>query len=53
VAALLVLLLATPSWGWIIAIVLILLAWELFIRYLVHRATPHEVIPAEPPSVQS
>jgi len=53
VVALLVLLLATPSWGWIIAIVLILLAWELFIRYLVHRATPHEVIPAEPPSVQS
>ena len=53
IVALLVLLLATPSWGWIIAIVLILLAWELFIRYLVHRATPPEAIPAEPPSVQT
>jgi hypothetical protein len=39
VVAVLILLLATPAWGWIIAIVLILLAWEIFIRYLVHRAT--------------
>jgi hypothetical protein len=53
IVALLVLLLTTPTWGWIIAIVLILLAWELFMRYLVYRATPPEVIPAEPPSVQT
>jgi hypothetical protein len=47
IVALLVLLLATPGWGWIIAIVLILLAWELFIRYLVHRATPPEATPPD------
>jgi len=40
VVALLILLLATPPWGWIIAIVLILLAWELLIHYLVFAQTP-------------
>jgi hypothetical protein len=50
VVALLILLIATPSWGWIIAIVLILLAWELVMRYLVHRATqPDATTEATPP----
>jgi hypothetical protein len=40
VAAVVVLLAATPSWGWIIAIVLLLLAWELLVRYIIFHATP-------------
>ncbi|HJW76571.1 MAG TPA: hypothetical protein VJ787_13055 [Thermoleophilia bacterium] len=40
VVALLILLLTTPGWGWIITIVVVLLGWEVLIRYLVYHATP-------------
>ena len=38
--AAIILLATTPGWAWIVAIVLLLLAWELFLWYLVYRWTP-------------
>lgn len=40
VVAAIILLATTPGWAWIVAIALLLLAWELFLWYLVYRWTP-------------
>jgi len=42
VVAVIILLATTPGWGWILAIVLLLLAWELLIWYIVSRWTPSD-----------